>query len=224
VLLRVHALVPAAGRSERFGSSKLLAKWHDRELLGHVLHTLRGARAAGLVLDITVVHAPDDEPIRGLAIEYDAYPLETRGAGDLSDSLRTGIDAFRLRESRTESAALLICLGDQPQLRLDVIQALVLTWRSGGAKVVRPSYRDSPGSPGHPLLVDRSFWDLADEMRGDTGLAAVLDSRGAAVQVIPVGGGNPGVDTPEDLEMLDREDDPTLDLSPLDLEDRQAMG
>lgn len=202
--LRVHALVPAAGRGERFGSAKLLAKWQDRELLAHVLLTLAGARAARLLSDTFVVHRPEDEAIPALALEFRAVPVAVRTAtGELSDSLRAGIEAIDGREQGFEPSALLICLGDQPLLRVEVIRALIEAWGEGGVTAARPFYRASPEQPGHPFLLDRSLWRLAVELRGDSGFAPVLAHRGIVVRTIPVGGRNPDVDTPADLGTLE---------------------
>lgn len=202
--MRVFALVPAAGRSERFGSEKLLAKWHDRELLGHVLLKLNGARAAGLLASVIVVHRPDDDAVRGLALEYRGYPVAVRDPqGEFSLSLRTGIEAITQRGPSQQREALLICHGDQPLIRLDVIHAVIDAWAHGGAVAARPAYRDTPGEPGLPMLVDRSLWRLASEMRGESGFAPVLSHHGIPVRSIPVGGKNPDVDTPEDLAGLE---------------------
>jgi len=201
--LRVYALVPAAGRGERFGGAKLLAKWRDRELLGHVLVKLGGARAAGLLINTIVMHRPEDEAVRSLAVEYRAYPVAMRASGgDLSDTLRAGIEVVAGREGRHDTTALLICLGDQPLLRIEVIRALIDGWKSG-SPALRPAYRDAPGTPGHPLLLDRSLWAHASEMRGDSGFGPVLARRGVAIRSISVGGSNPDVDTLEQLSQLE---------------------
>lgn len=169
-----------------------------------MLVTLGAGRAAGLLLDTIVVHRPDDEAVRSLAIDYHSYPVATRGSGgELSDSLRAGIEMIRGREAGMEPTALLICLGDQPLIRLEVIRTLIEAWRGGGAPAVRPSYRDAPGEPGHPLLLDWSLWQFASEMRGESGLAPVLERRGITIRTISVGGLNPDVDTPEDLNALE---------------------
>jgi molybdenum cofactor cytidylyltransferase len=199
-------LVPAAGRGERFGGEKLLAKWHDRELLGHVLLKLGGARAAGLIGPTVVIHRPEDDAVRALAGEYRCHAEAMRvNDGDLSMTLRTGIDSVKGRGSADSQQAILICLGDQPMLRLDVIKAMVETWARIGAVAVRPAYRDAPDQPGHPLLLDKSLWHLADEMRGDSGFAPVLAAHRINVRIIPVAGSNPDVDTPDDLKLLDHE-------------------
>ena len=199
-------MVPAAGRGERFGGDKLLAKWHDRELLGHVLLKLGGARAAGLLGPSVVVHRPEDDAIRALAGQYRCHAEAMRSSdGDLSLSLRTGIEYIKTRGSSDSQQAILICLGDQPLIRLDVIKAMVETWARIGAVAVRPAYRDAPDQPGHPLLVDKSLWHLAEEMRGDSGFAPVLAAHRINIRTIPVAGKNPDVDTPEDLKLLEHE-------------------
>ena len=168
-----------------------------------MLVKLAGARAAGLLVNTIVMHRPDDEAVRTIAAEYRAYPVATRSPdGELSDTLRAGIEAIGSRETRQDSAALLICLADQPLLRLEVIGALIDGWKSG-ARAIRPAYRDSPGEPGHPLLIDRSLWGYASELRGESGFGPVLAARGVTVRTIPVGGSNPDVDTRADLEALD---------------------
>ena len=171
-----------------------------------MLETLGRARAAGIITGTIVVHRPDDEAVRLLADEFRAHPVQTRVTnGDLSWSLRTGIDALTGRGSEREQEAILICLGDQPLLRLDVIRALVDSWSRSGTRAIRPSYRKSPGEPGHPLLLDRSLWSLAVELRGETGFAPLLQSHGITVHTISVAGRNPDVDTPEDLRALEAE-------------------
>lgn len=194
----------AAGLSSRFGGAKLLAKWRGRELLGHVLLKLVSARAAGLVAGTVVVHREEDEAVRTLATEYRCMSVPiTRPDPELSESLRTGLDALSGRGSRFDREAALICLGDQPLLRSDVIRALIETWDRNATPIVRPSYRDEPGTPGHPILIDRSLWPLAAELRGDSGFGMLFDVRRMAVRTISVAGSNPDVDTPEDLQALD---------------------
>jgi CTP:molybdopterin cytidylyltransferase MocA len=164
-----------------------------------------GAKAAGLLAGVMVVHRPDDEAVRRLVTEYRAYPLATRNPdGELSDTLRTGLEYLHGRAAGQDQVAVLICLGDQPMLRLDVIKALVDTWSRGGGTAIRPSYRESPGEPGHPMLVDQSLWHLANEMRGESGFGPVLARGRVTERLVPVAGRNPDVDTREDLAALDR--------------------
>jgi len=169
-----------------------------------VLLKLGGARAAGLIALTIVVHRPDDEAVRTLAAEYRAHAEPSRVIdGELSWTLRTGIEYLKSFDSTDPKQALLVCLGDQPMLRLDVIQALVDAWKHGGVMAARPSYRDAPGEPGHPLLVDKSLWHLGKEMQGESGFGPLLTRHAVNVRTIIVGGSNPDVDTQDDLKNLD---------------------
>jgi CTP:molybdopterin cytidylyltransferase MocA len=204
--MALNALVPAAGRGERFGSAKLLVRWRDRELLGHVLATLASARLTGLIDRTFVVHRPEDRAIADLAAEYLAWPIESTGE-DLSDSLRTGVTEIRSLDSGRQRSGILICLGDQPLLRLEVIRSLVMEWK-GGLPAIRPFYRGDPGTPGHPLLLDSSLWPLAAELSGEAGFGPLLAIHRVPVHFISVGGENPDIDTPADLERLETVDAP----------------
>ena len=55
---------------------------------------------------------------------------------------------------------------------------------------------------GHPVLLDRSVWPLADRLRGDAGFGALRPPGSAGVALIDVAGRNPDVDTPADLDTL----------------------
>lgn len=169
-----------------------------------MLLKLGGARAAGLIGLTVVVHRRGDDAIREMAAEYRCHAEPMRvDDGDLAMSLRTGVDYLKNRGPTDAQQALIVCLGDQPMLRLDVLKSMVEAWSRGGAAAVRPSYRDAPGEPGHPLLIDRSLWHLADEMRGESGLAPILHRHRVNVRSISVAGRNPDVDTKEDLKQLD---------------------
>ena len=95
----------------------------------------------------------------------------------------------------------MIILADEPWLRADVIGDLVSHWRLAGESC-RPRYANHPQEPGHPVVLDRSLWSLADHLEGDRGLGAVLSSMPAAVGLIDVAGGNPDVNTRADLEAI----------------------
>lgn len=188
----------AAGSSTRFGGVKLLAAFRGRPLVGHVLDVASEARRRDLLSSLHVVTAAGDVDVAALARESGAAvianPEPSRG---LSSSLRLGLAALP-----DDAGAALILLGDQPLVRLDVVEALVRAWRDGGGQVVRPRYAGSPGVPGHPVLLDRAAWSLADGLEGDSGLGRLFASGANTVTLLDVPGQNPDVDTPADLLSL----------------------
>jgi len=167
-------------------------------LISHVFATLAEARRRGVVTTAHVVVAPEDSGVRTLAdasgIAVIVNPEPDQG---LSGSLRRGLAGLG-----PDPRAALVLLGDQPLVRAEVIEALVAAWRAGRGTVVRPRYAQSPSTPGHPVLLDRTVWPLAQRIEGDVGLASVLPAGAAAVVQLDVPGANPDIDTPADLLTL----------------------
>jgi molybdenum cofactor cytidylyltransferase len=195
----VAVVVLAAGAARRFGSPKLLAPLRGRPLLSHALELAARARDEGLVSTALVVVAGGDQAATALVhqagLSAVINPAPERG---LSSSLRDGLAALG-----PDTGAALILLGDQPLVSLEVIRALVGAWREGRASAVRPRYAASPATPGHPVLVDRSLWTLADRLEGDAGFGPLLSPGSPGVAVIDVPGANPDIDTPADLHTIE---------------------
>lgn len=153
----VAAVVLAAGLSRRMGRPKLLLPWRNgRTVIEQVVETLREAGA----LPIYVVSGPFDAEIRrllerreGVTIVYNAAFAES----EMMDSLRLGIKALP-----DDVEAALIALGDQPQVRPEVVRELVATYVSGNPAVVVPLYQ---GRRGHPWVVSKELW--GDLLAGD---------------------------------------------------------
>jgi molybdenum cofactor cytidylyltransferase len=120
----------------------------------------------------------------------------------LSESLRIGLRSLAARPEE-EIAAALVFLGDQPLVPADAIRSLIAAWQLGRGKLIRPRYSAAPDSPGHPVLVDRSLWWLADNLRGDAGLGALLPAESGGVTLLALSGSNPDIDTPHDLRTLE---------------------
>lgn len=198
----MYALVLAAGQGRRFGGDKLLARYQGRPLISHVAGTLAQAIGGGLLAGGVAVVAPAAAaliwPLDTAGLEIVENPDASQG---IASSLRAGLAALG-REGRVPPAgAALVVLADQPLLRLPVIASLVQAWRGDPASV-RPRYALQPGEPGHPVLLDRSRWELADRLEGDQGLGVLL-AQDPTVRIIEVPGSNPDVDTPGDLVSLE---------------------
>ena len=194
----VHALLLAAGSSRRFGSDKLLHPLAGRPLVAHAAMAIAEAIARGLLAGAVAVLPAG---ATSLARQLDTAGMHlvpnrdpTRG---LSSSLRLGLAAMEQSGAR----AALVMLADQPFVRAEVISALVLHWQHTG-RSVRPHYAGAPDTPGHPVLLDRSVWRLADDLEGDAGLGEALKRHLEAIDEIRVAGENPDIDSLADLRGL----------------------
>jgi molybdenum cofactor cytidylyltransferase len=192
--MRIGAVVLAAGASTRFGSPKALAELDGRPILEHVLDAIREAGIDEVV--VVLGHAADEIED---GIEWlDERIVRNPDPREMSSSLQIGLDAIADAEPAVQAA--LIVLGDQPRTRPTVIRALIAAARTSSLSVMAPSYADGGGA--NPILLRREAFDLVDETSGDRGLGPLLEARPELVLEVPVGGGNPDVDTPGDLEAL----------------------
>ena len=206
--MRAHALILAAGQGRRFGGGKLHALYRGRPLLSYVLDVVEVARKRGLLDGGHVVVAAGDERALMLAragglgtIINDAPDL------GLSHSVRLGLAELEARTIE-EAGAALVFLGDQPLVRIDVVEALVAAWQAreaggGSGPIVRPRYAARPEVPGHPVLLVRSIWARARQLEGGRGFSALLDSSPPETVTLDVKGDNPDVDTRADLNALE---------------------
>jgi CTP:molybdopterin cytidylyltransferase MocA len=186
----VGAVVLAAGTATRMGRPKVLLPWGGRPLFWHPLEVLAAAGIAPLL----VVAGPDTPelplPPAVPGVEVLRHPAAREGMGS---SLAAGAAALRGRVG-----ALLVCLGDQPEIDAVTVAALVAALRPPAAAAV-PLY--AGGRRGHPVLFSADALPDLCALRGDRGARTVLERRGA----VPVPRPRPApedVDTPEDYARL----------------------
>jgi molybdenum cofactor cytidylyltransferase len=186
----IAGLVLAAGAGTRFGGRKQLAQLDGRPLLEHALAAMAGAP----VEPVAVVLGADAAEIAAAIDMHGAEPIVCQEWDEgQSASLRVGIDALE----HAGADAVVVTLGDQPRIAAGAIAAVAAGRAPGGADAVRATY---DGRPGHPVLLERSLFEVVRGLRGDTGAREVL--RYARVAEVPCDGlGDPAdVDTPADLE------------------------
>ena len=203
--LTVAPLVLAAGKGLRFGGGKLLASYRGRPLLSHVLDVVRAAVERRLLKGGCAVVSAQDEDSRALVEQagLEAVLNDAPGQG-LSRSLQLGLTTLERRKTgEAYVGAAVVFLADQPLVRLDVVEGLVAAWRAGDAGIFRPRYAACPETPGHPVLLNRSVWQLAHRLDGDHGFAGLADHGSVSVVTLDVPGDNPDIDTPADLQALE---------------------
>ena len=177
------AVVLAAGKAERFGGGKLAAPLAGWPLLDHAVQ----AALASPVERVIVVSR------RGMRLTRNPrVQLVELASAALSDSLRAGLAAAG------DAAGALIFLGDMPLVPHGMAERLIDA--IGNAPAALPHWR---GRPGHPVLLTRAAFALADGLTGDQGLGGVLRGRDDVVR-LPVedDGVVLDVDRVEDLAAL----------------------
>ncbi len=147
--MTVSALVVAAGLSRRMGQFKLLLPWGENTVIGHVVATLEAAGVA----EIVVVTGHRATEVTAALAETRAKPVfnPRYAQGEMLSSIQVGLAALG-----AAAGGALLCLGDQPQMQLETVLALLAEAQSDGCqRVVVPSYSMRRG---HPVLLPRRLW------------------------------------------------------------------
>jgi molybdenum cofactor cytidylyltransferase len=204
---RIAAALLAAGQGSRFGTlPKLTAALGGRPVVAWALDAARGSDLAPVVLvvgreaDAVLVSAVG----RGHA-QAGTDPASTddlvvvrndRWASGIASSLEAAIVAL---QRRSQVAAVVVGLGDQPGVGAEAYRRLGRAYDSG-ARLAVATYA---GVRANPVLLARDHWDEALGLEGDEG-ARVLMRRHPVIEVPCDGTGEPtDVDTPHDLAALE---------------------
>lgn len=191
---RVAAIVLAAGAGRRFGGGKLLARIDGRPILQHVLDALA---EAGIVDPVVVVGrdaAAMDRVIDWREARRVSNPEPERG---LASSLQLGWAVSM--DVQPQPGLVLVVLADQPRLDPGVIRTLLAQPVDPARPVVVARHADGARNP---VRLEPEAGVLVRIATGDRGLGPLLDARPELVRTVEVGGTNPDVDRPADLEVL----------------------
>ncbi|KAA3647134.1 MAG: putative selenium-dependent hydroxylase accessory protein YqeC [Chloroflexi bacterium] len=169
-VLAVHekmaGIILAAGGSERLGEPKQLLEWNGQPFIRQVAQTALAMHLDELVV-VTGAYAEQvEEAIADLPLRVVNNPSWQEGQ---SSSVKVGLEA--LPESVGAAIFLLV---DQPQVPVELLQALVAEHRHSLASIVAPMV---DGRRGNPVLFDqRTFADFA-EIEGDKGGRAIFSKH-----------------------------------------------
>ncbi len=187
--MRTCGLVLAAGRSERFGSAdKLLAPLNGRPLAAH---SAKAMRAVQLDHRLVVVTNP---AVAALFGGFEVLEMEQEDAPQ-SASLALGA-----RQAMARGAdRLLIALADMP-----LVDADLLTTVLHHATKPQPSAATDGARAMPPACFPASWFTALTEISGDRGASSLLRELPPSALVPAPDGMLADVDTPDDLETLQR--------------------
>jgi molybdenum cofactor cytidylyltransferase len=171
---RVAAMLLAAGRSRRMGAFKPLLPFGHRTVIESSVTNLR----AGGVTDIIVVvgHCGDEirEKLKTEGVSFVVNP-------DADTPMGASI-ALGLEQVDEQCGALLIAPADHPAIPGDTIKLIVDEWERG-TPLVQPEYG---GRGGHPVLVDRKYFDELLQLDPERGLRGFFERHRSAARRLPV--------------------------------------
>ena len=189
----ISGLILSAGASQRFGPPKQLAPFRGTTMLGWVVS--QAQRAASLDEVVVVLGRAADqvrEQVDFGAARVVENPVFSEGC---SSSYRAGIGALS-----SESAALMIVLGDLPGVTPEIIDRLAEAWRAEESPIALCSYQ---GRKGHPMIFAQSMFPQLVELHGDKAAWKLVDANAAAVREVQFSFPYPDdINTPEDFVRL----------------------
>jgi molybdenum cofactor cytidylyltransferase len=146
-------VILGAGASSRMGTPKLLLKWGDTSVLGHLIRQWHRLDAK----QIAVVHADQDE---ALIAELDrlGFPAKDRIANPKPDrgmfSSIVSAASWAGWDDRISHWG--IVLGDQPHLKESTLVSLLEFCSNRADRVCQPSWL---GKPRHPVILPRPLFN-----------------------------------------------------------------
>lgn len=194
VFEKIAGVILAAGDSTRFGAPKQLLDWHGKPFVRHIAETALRASLEPVVVISGIHHAEISAALQGLPVQVIQNPNYKNGQ---SESIKLGISNL----SKNIGANIFL-LADQPQIPVEVIQALKEKHSQTLAPVIIPLVLEEKRA--NPVLFDKStFADLL-ELTGDTGGRAIFHKH--HVEFLPWHDDILifDVDTKEDYERLKR--------------------
>ncbi len=181
----------AAGRSTRFGSTKQLASAKGAPLLRHATVAAQQVCRENVVTVIghdmaRVLAALGDDS--GFVVVNDDY---NRG---LASSIVRAVKACR-----SDAAALLVLMADQPLVTAEHLQSLIARWSGREDEIVATAYA---GTVGPPVLFARGTFPELMKLSGDTGARAVLVDERFALKTVLFEPAATDIDTTADLDAI----------------------
>ena len=190
---KIAAVVLAAGRSSRMGSSKQLAQIGGMAMIRRTVMNVMESQARPVV----VVTGHDSKAVAAALDGLDVTLVHNAAfASGLSASLRTGLDSLG---DDVEGA--LVVLGDMPAIRAAELTRLVTAFDPAEGRSIVVATHD--GKRGNPVLWPAAFFEEMRQLSGDVGAKSLLGQYPEAVCEIEIGAGAlADVDTPDDLHAI----------------------
>jgi molybdenum cofactor cytidylyltransferase len=160
---KVHAIVLAAGKSERMGCQKLLLPFGEKTIIETVVdHILVSG-----IKNVWVVLGSHREEIEKVLSNW---PVKTCYNEHFSEGMHTSV-ICGFQHLPDSALAALVCLGDQPFIPVNVIRSVINAWKNSGKGIVIPTFK---GKQGHPTLFDLRFREEILNLDPKCGLRSVI--------------------------------------------------
>jgi molybdenum cofactor cytidylyltransferase len=162
----IYGIILAAGASTRMKTQKMLLSFGNETVIETVLRKVRGVLQQNVVV---VIGANNEEIIE--KVEF--FPTHvTVNKNYLQGMLSSVIAGFNVLPVNAE--AILVFLGDQPQIPQKVIYEVINSWKKTGKGIIIPIFK---GHRGHPVLIESKFKTDILKLNPDKGLRELMEKH-----------------------------------------------
>ena len=194
-LRRIFAIIPAAGKSRRMGTPKLLLPWNDSTIIEQVLH----AWCSSEVSHAIIVVRQDDVSLANVCAQWPVQIVRPHSdPRDMKESIQFGLRHVAERHQPTSHDQWMVAPADLPALSSDLINQLIHA-AEDHSRVMAPRFG---GRQGHPVLLP---WESSADvfaLDDDEGLDRVLAHQEIQFIDYPLEHRVADVDTSEEYRRL----------------------
>lgn len=193
---KIGLIILAAGSSSRLGTPKQFVAFHGKTLLQRIVTESLESFCSPII----VVGGKDAENFCKHLDDFEVQIIENDNwEQGMGNSISCGIK--KLIEIDENLDGVVLCVCDQPFVTAQMINNLVNIFREGKHKIVASTYGETIGVP---AFFDKSlFAELAD-LQGKSGAKKIIEKFKSDIFVLNFPEGAIDVDTPEDLQKLQK--------------------
>ncbi len=199
----IAAVVLAAGHSRRMGTQKLLLPLAGQPVIARIVDQLLSGSVAPIVVVVGADKARIAAALADRRVEFVENPDPD---GEMLGSVRCGLGALA-----AQCDAVLVVLGDQPGLTVELVTSLLRAFETSGRGMVVPAHR---GKRGHPILIAMKYREEIMTCYDEVGLRGLVQAHAEDVFEVEVASAQmlADMDVPEDYRraasQLDAKRDP----------------
>jgi molybdenum cofactor cytidylyltransferase len=185
-------IILAAGESSRLGRPKQNLEFEGQTLLQRAVET--GIRSkCDKIIVVLGANSDKIKPVQGASVVYNKD-----WAQGMASSIKTGMGEIN---DATEIKNVIIMLCDQPFVDAGLLNTLISRHTETGKPIVACEYN---GITGVPVLFDHSLFSDLLLLQGTDGAKKILRQHPDKITTIPFEKGSIDIDTPEDVERLQK--------------------
>lgn len=187
----LFSIVLAAGKSERFGSTKQLATISGQALVALAVRRAEAVSGRKSVLVVGNDWQAVAEACRPLLGYLALNPLVAAG---ISESIRVGLKCVA-----NHADGILLMLADQPLVDSAHLQALERRWRDAPDSIVASEFANTLGPP---VIFPRRDFDALSSLSGDRGAKDLLRANSGRVNTVAFEPAAIDIDSAGDLSKI----------------------